>query len=93
MSMNKLINMTAGPFGVWGAEKEIYNVFGENVGCKVSIFENNTNGNIRIQVRHNTDVSSKDWYDYIENEYIKAQVIHCRLSSNSTGGSVVIKVV
>lgn len=90
--MSKLINMYAGPFNAWGAEQEVYSVFGENSGCKICIVTNNTNGNIRIQVRHNTDVSSGDWYDYIEGTYISAQDVHCRLSSNSTGGTVTIKV-
>ena len=90
--MRKLVNMIAGPFNVWGAQKEVYSVFGANSGCKISVFENNTNGNIRIQVRHNTDVSSGDWYEYNEGNFIKAQVVHCRLASTSTGGSVVLKI-
>lgn len=90
--MSKLVNMIAGAFNAWGAQKEVYSVFGANSGCKINIAENNTNGNIRIQVRHNTDISSGDWVEYIEGTFIKAQVVYCRLSSNSTGGSVILKI-
>lgn len=90
--MSKLVNMHAGAFNAWGSEVEVYSVFGELAGCKISIAENNTNGNIRIQVRHTTDVSTKDWYDYVEGAYIKSQSVFCRLSSTSTGGSITLKI-
>lgn len=90
--MSKLENMTAGPFNVWGPEKKVYSVFGTDTGCKISVFENNTHGNIRIQVRYNTDHSTGDWHEYSEGTFIKAQVVYCRLSSTSTGGSVILKI-
>ena len=84
----KLVDMYAAPLNLWGPEKVVYSVFGDNTGCKISVVENNTNGNIRIQVRHNTDVSTGDWYEYNEGNFIAAQVVHCRVTSTSSGGSV-----
>ena len=85
MPKNQLFDMYAAPMNSWGPEKEVYSVFGDVAGCKISVAENNTNGNIRIQIRYETNL---DWHDYIEGVFIEAQVVHCRISSNLTGGSV-----
>ena len=91
MTLSNLKNLVAGPFNVWGPEQKIYSVF-DGSGCKITIFKNNTNGNIKLQVRYSTSSSTLDWIDYLEGTFINAQVIHCRLSSTSTGGSVIIKI-
>lgn len=88
MSERKIVDMYAGAVNQWGPEKEVYSVFGDKAGCKISVGENNTNGNIRIQIRYSTPISTLDWEEYLEGTYINAQVIRCRLSSTSTGGSV-----
>lgn len=90
MAQRKIIDMYAGPLNNWGPEKEVYSVFGDSTGCKITVGENNTNGNIRIQIRYNTQNSTLDWHEYLEGTFIKAQVVHCRVSSTSTGGSVKI---
>ena len=89
---SKLINMYAGPVNQWGSEVEVYSVFGDAAGCKIEVFENNTNGNIRLQVRYSTGHQTLDWQEYLEGTFVDAQVVNCRASSTSTGGSVQIKV-
>lgn len=91
MSETKIIDFFAGPFNAWGPEKEVYSVFNGS-GCRLRVAENNTNGNIRIQTRYNTDNQSRDWAEYLEGTHIKADVVHCRISSTSTGGSVKLAV-
>ena len=88
----KIIDLYAAPLNQWGPEKEVYSVFGDGTGCKISVVENNTNGNIRLQVRHSTENSSLEWYEYLEGAFIEAQVVHCRAASTSTGGTIKIKV-
>jgi hypothetical protein len=92
MNQDKIIELYAGPFSKWGTEKIVYSMFGENAGCKISVFENNTNGNIRIQIRYSTNNSTLDWIEYLEDTYISAQVIYCRVASTSTGGFIKLKI-
>ena len=89
---SKLVNMFAGPANVWGPEKEVHSVLSTNAHCKLTVFENNTNGNIRIQIKHSPDINNASWQEYSEGNNISAQVVRCRLTSTSTGGAVIIKV-
>ena len=87
-STSKLYDLYAGPFGKFGAEKKVYSVFGENVGCKISIVENNAGGVISLKVHSSED---NKWKEYIEGTYIKGQVIKVKASCVSTRGMIRIK--
>ncbi len=88
---SKLINAYAPPLNKWGTSYEVYSVFGGS-GCKISVAKNHTNGNIRMQVRYNTDTQSLDWHEYTPGTWIKAQVVYARVTSTSTGGSVILRI-
>lgn len=87
-----LVEIYAGPFNQYGPSAEVYSEFGQNSGCKIKIVENNTNGNIFLQVRYNSENQSKDWKSYNEGDFINAQVIYCRATSTSTAGFIKLKI-
>lgn len=89
---SNLLDIYAGPFNEYGSAIKVYSVFGKNVGCKINIFENNTNGNIFFQVKYSSNEKTTEWQSYNEGDFIKAQVVYCRATSTSTGGNVKIKI-
>ena len=75
MPNQKLIEIHAGPLNSWGSPVEVYSVLGENAGCKISVANSMAGGNVRLQVRHTSDNQSLDWYEYADNDFIKAQSV------------------
>ncbi|MFK7946192.1 MAG: hypothetical protein AB8G11_01290 [Saprospiraceae bacterium] len=89
---DKLLNVYAPPLNKWGTSYTAYSTFGENPGCKISIQENYTNGNIRLQVQYNTRHQSLEWREYVPGTWINAQVVKVRATSTLTGGTVTLKI-
>ncbi|WP_452230070.1 hypothetical protein [Lacinutrix sp. MEBiC02404] len=85
----KLINIRVPNFGNYSSSVEVYSVFGEKTGCKVSLKENNTSGVVIIQYRIN---NKGKWYTLVEGQYIKGQSIWCRVKGLGGSGSVVLAI-
>ena len=84
------MSLYAPPYNVFSKAVEVYNCFGEDVGCKITIDENGTGGNIRFKIRKNQGNNGEDWEEYAEGTWIKAQAVELKLTSTGPGGVVKI---
>lgn len=83
-----LKNVYAPPLGKWGQEVLLSSCFGENVGCKFSVYEKTGD----VPVRYQTKADQEDWKEYREGTFIKGQTIYVRATSTSiTGVGTAIK--
>ena len=87
--VRKLINIRVPNFAQYSSAVEVYSVFGENAGCKISLFENNTSGKVIIQYKVN---NNKKWNTLVNGQYVKGQSIKCRVKGLGGSGSVVLKI-
>ena len=89
---SELFDLYAGPLNNYGPSQKVFSEFGEDAGCKITIIENNTNGNIFLQIKSSSNENSEEWLTYNEGDFLKGQVIYCRATSTSTGGNIKIKI-
>ncbi len=87
-SCSNSVIIYAPPYNVFSPAVEVFNCFGENVGCKITVDVNNTGGTIRIKIRKHRGNNGEDWQEYLEGTWIKAQVVEAKVASTGPGGSI-----
>lgn len=89
INKNKLVSLSV-PISGYGSAVNVYSVLGENSGCKISLFENNTSGIVIIQYRTN---NNKTWRTLRNGQYIKGQSVWCRVKGLGGSGAVTLKII
>lgn len=86
---NDLISIRIPNLAAYSTPVEVYSEFGANSGCKISLFENNTAGEVLIQ--YSID-NKQNWQTLRDGQYIKSQSVWCKAKGLGGSGSVTLKI-
>jgi len=88
----KTVTYFAPPWNKFGPAIVVYEVFGERVGCRITVQENYAGGVIRLKVRKNGGNNGEKWREYMEGTWISAQVVEVRAASTAQAGTIILKI-